>query len=119
MILSTYHVSNSSAPLFKKKLPEKCFEDCIPQRTTINTFNEHLISSVAQSLICDFLETVICNEERIRHLREVLVKDKDFDPINLFQLVTRSCSQNNMLSRKNLALYVSRPEHDLKLVYPG
>ncbi len=108
MILSTFHALNKSS------LKENSISLGPHKTTTINTFNDHYISFETQSLICDLLETIICNEERIRHLRETLIKDKDFDPINLFQIVTRSYStSNNTLTRENLAHYISRPPQDL------
>ena len=119
MILSTYHPSNSSAPLTISKVSSDSFDNCIPVRTTINSFNDHLISSETQQLVCDLFETIIYNEERIRHLRDTLISHEDFDPINLFQSLTKSQISNNNLTRNALAAYLQRPQHDLKLLFPG
>ena len=84
-------------------------EECIPVRTTINSFNDSLTSKETKSLVCDLFETIIVNEERTRHLRDKLVQHEEFDPINLFQSLTKSQSSNNTLTREALEIYLSRP----------
>ncbi len=82
MILSSYHPSVSSAPL-PVKTPDQIYDGdpTLALRTTINSFNEHMISEETQGLVCDYFETRIVNEERLRSARQELLRDKDFDAV--------------------------------------
>lgn len=86
MILSTFHPSVN--------MPLNC------EKSSLTTFNENLISSETQSLICDFFETLIVNEERVKEAREkVFQVDLKFDPMMIYQWICKS-STSNTVSRQ-------------------
>jgi len=109
MILSTFHPSVSAAPEIKIRYPISHLEDeeTIPRRTTITSFNHHILSQDVQNKILDFFETLIFNEECIKKVRESLLNDKDFDPLFLFQYLTNgNAASTNSLSISALASFV-------------
>ena len=86
MILSTYHPSVSAAPELVIRYPIDHLrdEETIPRRTTISSFNHHMLSEETQNKVLDLIEMLIYNEERIKGARDALLKDSEFDPLLLF-----------------------------------
>jgi hypothetical protein len=86
MILSTYHPSVSAAPELVIRYPIDNLrdEETIARRTTISSFNHHMLSEETQNKVLDLMEMLIYNEERVSKARDALLKDPEFDPLLLF-----------------------------------
>ena len=113
MLLSTYHPSVSQAPELTITYPISHLEDehTIPRRTTLTTFNHHLLSADTQLKVVDLLETLMNNEEKMKTARDALLKDPEFDPIEVFQRMTKGAGavSTNVIKVEELAEFTGRP----------